>query len=185
VLCVGLCVYGGVGGGGGGVQGWGMRMRYAGVGRLGHGCPYTACLPFFFADQWSLAPPPSSTPSLRWQDREKGTSKGCGFVVFSQRESANNAILALNGKFEMTGARAPMIVQYADTPAQKEERRLKKSGMAAPGMGAMGAMGGMVRCPPAQGVVLCSRVRVFPVGLCRCSPWGQLALCCGGMLKWG
>ncbi len=35
--------------------------------------------------------------------------------MFSNRESANNAIMALNGKFEMTGCKAPMIVQYSDT----------------------------------------------------------------------
>ena len=105
------------------------------------------CFPFSFSfyDRVALSPPPCyhhHTHTLSVQDREKGTSKGCGFVVFSQRESANNAILALNGKFEMTGSRAPMIVQYADTPAQKEERRLKKAGGMGPGMG---GMPGMVR----------------------------------------
>ncbi len=47
--------------------------------------------------------------------RVTGASKGCGFAIYSKRESAQNAILALNGKFEMTGCKAPMIVQYADT----------------------------------------------------------------------
>ena len=72
--------------------------------------------------------------------RDTGTSKGCGFVVYTNRESANNAIMALNGKFEMTGCKAPMIVQYSDTPQQKEERRMRKMGGGMPGP--MG--GGMV-----------------------------------------
>ncbi len=81
------------------------------------------------------------------QDKDRGVGKGCGFVVFSKMDSANNAIMALNGKFQMTGASKPMIVQYADTPQQREERRMKKSGGMPmgmggfPGAGMMGAFG--------------------------------------------
>ena len=60
-------------------------------------------------------PPCCCAASARSLRRDTNTSKGCGFVVYSNRESANNAIMALNGKFEMTGCKAPMIVQYSDT----------------------------------------------------------------------
>ncbi len=48
-------------------------------------------------------------------DREKGSSKGCGFVIFGSADSANAAIMTLHGKFLMTGARQTLTVQYADT----------------------------------------------------------------------
>eukprot|EP00008_Paramoeba_atlantica_P010496 CAMPEP_0201493022 /NCGR_PEP_ID=MMETSP0151_2-20130828/35781_1 /ASSEMBLY_ACC=CAM_ASM_000257 /TAXON_ID=200890 /ORGANISM="Paramoeba atlantica, Strain 621/1 / CCAP 1560/9" /LENGTH=377 /DNA_ID=CAMNT_0047880147 /DNA_START=48 /DNA_END=1181 /DNA_ORIENTATION=- len=50
-------------------------------------------------------------------------SKGYGFVRFTKRESAQNAINCLNGVFQMEGSTSKLIVKFADTPREKEKKK--------------------------------------------------------------
>jgi RNA recognition motif-containing protein len=56
---------------------------------------------------------------------QTGEGKGYGFVKFASRDSCQNAIAALNGIYEMNGASQKMIVKYADTPREKEKKKLQ------------------------------------------------------------
>jgi len=81
----------------------------------------------------------TSTTVLHHKDT--GASRGCGFVTFTNRQSALDAIQALHQKYQLNGATKPLIVQFSDTPEQRESRRLQKMGLA-PGPLAPGGMGG-------------------------------------------
>eukprot|EP00808_Paulinella_micropora_P019725 g59200.t1 len=48
-----------------------------------------------------------------------GSSKGCGFVKFGNRDSANQAILALDQKHTDAGQQRPLTVKYAHNKKQK------------------------------------------------------------------
>ena len=52
-----------------------------------------------------------------------GESKGFGFVKFSRRASAQNAINCLNGIFQLEGSHQKLIVRFADTPREKERKK--------------------------------------------------------------
>ncbi|XP_070542774.1 CUGBP Elav-like family member 2 isoform X10 [Ptychodera flava] len=54
----------------------------------------------------------------------QGNSRGCAFVTFSTRQSALNAIKVLDKSSTMEGCSSPLTVKFADTPKEKEAKRL-------------------------------------------------------------
>ncbi|XP_065130690.1 CUGBP Elav-like family member 2 isoform X7 [Paramisgurnus dabryanus] len=55
-----------------------------------------------------------------------GLSRGCAFVTFSTRAMAQNAIKAMHQSQTMEGCSSPMVVKFADTQKDKEQRRLQQ-----------------------------------------------------------
>ncbi|XP_078000295.1 CUGBP Elav-like family member 1 isoform X12 [Glandiceps talaboti] len=56
----------------------------------------------------------------------QGNSRGCAFVTFSTRQSALNAIKILHQSSTMEGCSSPLVVKFADTPKEKEAKRLQQ-----------------------------------------------------------
>ncbi|XP_064629016.1 CUGBP Elav-like family member 1 isoform X2 [Lineus longissimus] len=56
--------------------------------------------------------------------RENEQSKGCAFVTFANKQSAQNAIKAMHHSQTMDGCRSPIVVKIADTQKDKELRKL-------------------------------------------------------------
>ncbi|XP_035664988.1 CUGBP Elav-like family member 2 isoform X31 [Branchiostoma floridae] len=57
---------------------------------------------------------------------ERTSHKGCAFVTFSTRASALNAIKALHQSQTMEGCSSPLVVKFADTQKDKEQKRLQQ-----------------------------------------------------------
>ncbi|XP_066265393.1 CUGBP Elav-like family member 2 isoform X12 [Branchiostoma lanceolatum] len=57
---------------------------------------------------------------------EHTSHKGCAFVTFSTRASALNAIKALHQSQTMEGCSSPLVVKFADTQKDKEQKRLQQ-----------------------------------------------------------
>nr|CAB3229631.1 CUGBP Elav-like family member 1 [Phallusia mammillata] len=55
----------------------------------------------------------------------EGISKGCAFVTFSKRVSAHNAIRHMHQSTTMEGCSAPIVVKIADSPKDKERKKLQ------------------------------------------------------------
>ncbi|MBN3283098.1 CELF2 protein, partial [Polyodon spathula] len=55
-----------------------------------------------------------------------GLSRGCAFVTFSSRSMAQNAIKAMHQSQTMEGCSSPIVVKFADTQKDKEQRRLQQ-----------------------------------------------------------
>ncbi|NXP59393.1 CELF2 protein, partial [Chloropsis cyanopogon] len=51
---------------------------------------------------------------------------GCAFVTFSTRAMAQNAIKAMHQSQTMEGCSSPIVVKFADTQKDKEQRRLQQ-----------------------------------------------------------
>lgn len=56
-----------------------------------------------------------------------GQSKGCAFVTFAHRQSAQNAIKALHHSQTMENCRSPMVVKLADTSKEKEAKKMQQN----------------------------------------------------------
>src|SRR6185437_7098658 len=57
------------------------------------------------------------------KDRHTGAHKGCGFVCFASRQSAEHAISALADKVKLPNAKREMIVRVAgERPDEKEHK---------------------------------------------------------------
>ncbi|XP_062990816.1 CUGBP Elav-like family member 2 isoform X2 [Elgaria multicarinata webbii] len=54
------------------------------------------------------------------------SSRGCAFVTFSTRAMAQNAIKAMHQSQTMEGCSSPIVVKFADTQKDKEQRRLQQ-----------------------------------------------------------
>nr|XP_046153234.1 CUGBP Elav-like family member 2 isoform X8 [Oncorhynchus gorbuscha] len=52
--------------------------------------------------------------------------KGCAFITFSTRAMAQNAIKAMHQSQTMEGCSSPIVVKFADTQKDKEQRRLQQ-----------------------------------------------------------
>ncbi|XP_049823945.1 CUGBP Elav-like family member 1 isoform X2 [Aethina tumida] len=52
-----------------------------------------------------------------------GNSRGCAFVTFASKQSALSAIKALHQSQTMEGCSAPLVVKFADTQKEKEQKR--------------------------------------------------------------
>ncbi|XP_056273672.1 CUGBP Elav-like family member 2 isoform X5 [Pseudoliparis swirei] len=55
-----------------------------------------------------------------------GQSRGCAFVTFSTRSTAQNAIKSMHHSQTMEGCSSPLVVKFADTQRDKEQRRLQQ-----------------------------------------------------------
>uniref|UniRef100_A0A1B6L0K5 RRM domain-containing protein n=1 Tax=Graphocephala atropunctata TaxID=36148 RepID=A0A1B6L0K5_9HEMI len=55
-----------------------------------------------------------------------GQSKGCAFVTYMTRQCALNAIKAMHHSHNMEGCSSPLVVKFADTPKEKDQRRLQQ-----------------------------------------------------------
>jgi CUG-BP- and ETR3-like factor len=74
----------------------------------------------------------------------QGKSKGCAFLTYSTRAEAIRAINALHHSTTMEGCNSPVVVKFADTEKERQQKRMRESGMAAAGMSmGMGVPGGM------------------------------------------
>ncbi|KAJ1163081.1 hypothetical protein NDU88_003544 [Pleurodeles waltl] len=54
------------------------------------------------------------------------SSRGCAFVTFSTRAMAQNAIKAMHQSQTMEGCSSPIVVKFADTQKDKEQRRMQQ-----------------------------------------------------------
>nr|XP_057932451.1 CUGBP Elav-like family member 2 isoform X2 [Doryrhamphus excisus] len=55
-----------------------------------------------------------------------GQSRGCAFVTFATRSMAQNAIKTMHHSQTMEGCSSPLVVKFADTQRDKEQRRLQQ-----------------------------------------------------------
>uniref|UniRef100_A0A668V7Z2 RRM domain-containing protein n=1 Tax=Oreochromis aureus TaxID=47969 RepID=A0A668V7Z2_OREAU len=55
-----------------------------------------------------------------------GQSRGCAFVTFATRAMAQNAIKTMHHSQTMEGCSSPLVVKFADTQRDKEQRRLQQ-----------------------------------------------------------
>lgn len=53
-----------------------------------------------------------------------GKSRGCAFVTYHKRQSAINAIKSMHHSQTMDGCSSPIVVKFADTPRDKESKKL-------------------------------------------------------------
>ncbi|XP_036400355.1 CUGBP Elav-like family member 1 isoform X2 [Megalops cyprinoides] len=53
-----------------------------------------------------------------------GLSRGCAFVTFTARQMAQSAIKAMHQSQTMEGCSSPMVVKFADTQKDKEQKRI-------------------------------------------------------------
>ncbi|XP_023315279.1 CUGBP Elav-like family member 1 isoform X16 [Trichogramma pretiosum] len=58
--------------------------------------------------------------------RENGQSKGCAFVTFASKQSAHLAIKGLHHSQTMEGCSSPLVVKFADTQKDKDQKRLQQ-----------------------------------------------------------
>ncbi|XP_055683710.1 CUGBP Elav-like family member 2 isoform X2 [Lutzomyia longipalpis] len=57
---------------------------------------------------------------------QNGQSKGCAFVTFATKQAAISAIKGLHQCKTMEGCSAPLVVKFADTQKDKEQKRLQQ-----------------------------------------------------------
>ncbi|KAL0267581.1 UNVERIFIED_CONTAM: hypothetical protein PYX00_009813 [Menopon gallinae] len=55
-----------------------------------------------------------------------GQSKGCAFVTFASKQSAINAIKAMHHSQTMDGCSSALVVKFADTQKEKDQKRLQQ-----------------------------------------------------------
>ncbi|XP_059080567.1 CUGBP Elav-like family member 2 isoform X4 [Tigriopus californicus] len=55
-----------------------------------------------------------------------GISKGCAFVTFSSRQCAITAIKAMHHSQTMEGCSSPIVVKFADTQKEKEQKKVQQ-----------------------------------------------------------
>eukprot|EP00095_Tigriopus_kingsejongensis_P005198 maker-scaffold321_size207582-snap-gene-1.34 protein:Tk05198 transcript:maker-scaffold321_size207582-snap-gene-1.34-mRNA-1 annotation:"hypothetical protein TcasGA2_TC012080" len=55
-----------------------------------------------------------------------GISKGCAFVTFSSRQNAITAIKAMHHSQTMEGCSSPIVVKFADTQKEKEQKKVQQ-----------------------------------------------------------
>ncbi|GKY93265.1 hypothetical protein MPSEU_000294000 [Mayamaea pseudoterrestris] len=63
-----------------------------------------------------------------------GTSKGAAFLRFVSRDSAFSAIDSLNSQYTMEGSARPLIVRFADSKQQRQQRQMGTGGRGHPMM---------------------------------------------------
>merc|ERR1712142_925009 len=57
---------------------------------------------------------------------DNGISRGCAFVTFSNRQIAIVAIKAMHHSLTMEGCSSPMVVKFADTQKEKEQKKVQQ-----------------------------------------------------------
>ncbi|XP_064595619.1 CUGBP Elav-like family member 1 isoform X2 [Liolophura sinensis] len=72
-----------------------------------------------------------------------GQSRGCAFVTFSNRQSAQNAIKAMHHHHTMDGCSSPLVVKFADTQKEKEAKKMQQVNSNMWNMAALGGLGAL------------------------------------------
>ncbi|XP_052244677.1 CUGBP Elav-like family member 2 isoform X3 [Dreissena polymorpha] len=57
---------------------------------------------------------------------QNGQSRGCAFITFSSRQSATNCIKNMHHSQTMEGCSSPLVVKFADTQKEKEQKKLQQ-----------------------------------------------------------
>ncbi|KAG4068172.1 hypothetical protein HA402_001597 [Bradysia odoriphaga] len=57
---------------------------------------------------------------------QNGQSKGCAFVTYATKQSAISAIKVLHQSQTMEGCSAPLVVKFADTQREKEQKKIQQ-----------------------------------------------------------
>merc|ERR1719458_1829142 len=57
---------------------------------------------------------------------DQGVSRGCAFVTFTSRQIAMVAIKAMHHSITMEGCSSPIVVKFADTQKDKEQRKVQQ-----------------------------------------------------------
>lgn len=57
---------------------------------------------------------------------DNGISRGCAFVTFSNRQVAIVAIKAMHHSLTMEGCSSPLVVKFADTQKEKEQKKVQQ-----------------------------------------------------------
>ncbi|XP_020808024.1 CUGBP Elav-like family member 1 isoform X3 [Drosophila serrata] len=57
---------------------------------------------------------------------QAGQSKGCAFVTFATKQNAIGAIKALHQSQTMEGCSAPLVVKFADTQKEKDQKKMQQ-----------------------------------------------------------
>lgn len=57
---------------------------------------------------------------------QNGQSRGCAFITFSSRQSAQNCIKNMHHSQTMEGCSSPLVVKFADTQKEKEQKKLQQ-----------------------------------------------------------
>uniref|UniRef100_A0A1B0B2B6 RRM domain-containing protein n=1 Tax=Glossina palpalis gambiensis TaxID=67801 RepID=A0A1B0B2B6_9MUSC len=57
---------------------------------------------------------------------QNGQSKGCAFVTFATKHAAISAIKTLNQNKTMEGCTSPLVVKFADTQKEKEQKKIQQ-----------------------------------------------------------
>merc|ERR1719458_740585 len=70
---------------------------------------------------------------------DQGVSRGCAFVTFASRQIAMVAIKAMHHSITMEGCSSPIVVKFADTQKDKEQRKVQQLqtglwGLSSPGV---------------------------------------------------
>jgi len=70
---------------------------------------------------------------------DQGVSRGCAFVTFTSRQIAMVAIKAMHHSITMEGCSSPIVVKFADTQKDKEQRKVQQLqtglwGLSSPGV---------------------------------------------------
>merc|ERR1712012_1272031 len=70
---------------------------------------------------------------------DQGVSRGCAFVTFTSRQIAMVAIKAMHHSLTMEGCSSPIVVKFADTQKDKEQRKVQQIqtglwGLSSPGI---------------------------------------------------
>ncbi|KAJ9585092.1 hypothetical protein L9F63_020560, partial [Diploptera punctata] len=55
-----------------------------------------------------------------------GQSKGCAFVTYTSKQCAINAIKTMHHSQTMEGCSSPLVVKFADTQKEKDQKRLQQ-----------------------------------------------------------
>ncbi|XP_052810512.1 CUGBP Elav-like family member 2 isoform X10 [Mya arenaria] len=57
---------------------------------------------------------------------QNGQSRGCAFITFSSRQSAQNCIKNMHHSQTMEGCSSPLVVKFADTQKEKEQKKVQQ-----------------------------------------------------------
>ncbi|ESO93211.1 hypothetical protein LOTGIDRAFT_119400 [Lottia gigantea] len=74
---------------------------------------------------------------------QNGQSRGCAFITYANRQSAQNCIKNMHHSQTMEGCSSPLVVKFADTQKEKEAKKLQQmtSNLWNMSLGGLGALG--------------------------------------------
>ncbi|XP_050392139.2 CUGBP Elav-like family member 2 isoform X3 [Patella vulgata] len=74
---------------------------------------------------------------------QNGQSRGCAFITYANRQSAQNSIKNMHHSQTMEGCSSPLVVKFADTQKEKEAKKLQQmtSNLWNMSLGGLGALG--------------------------------------------